>query len=377
MNRTRLFAIAVTFPLLAGIAARAQEPADTLRLGYRTEPTSLDPHYHNATPSSQVAMHIFDTLTVQSTGSLAKLEPGLATAWHSVDPTTWEFTLRPGVHFSGGTPFTAEDVAFTFQRVRSVPTPMGGYANYLGPVTSVEAVDPLTLRVHTSAPTPLLPTALSRIFVLSHGLHANATTEDFNTGRAMIGTGPYRLVSVTGMDRIELDRKDDYWGATQIWKHVSTRVIGNDASRLAALLAGDVDVIETVPTQDAAMLAHDARVNESPIVSQRVMYFWFDWLNPGPSPNYADADGKPLARNPFLDIRVRRAFNEAIDRRALVERLMDGFALPAAQFMREGEPGYDPNVQITPYDPEDAKKLLAEAGFPRGFRLTIDGPSDR
>jgi peptide/nickel transport system substrate-binding protein len=363
--------------LLAAGAARGEAPVASLRLGYRTEPTSLDPHYHNATPSSQVAQHIFDTLTVQSTESLAKLEPSLALSWHSVDATTWEFKLRDDVRFADGTKFVADDVVFTFHRVRTVPTPMGGYGNYLGPVVAAEALDDTTLRVHTAAPTPLLPIALSRIFILSRKIHGGAATEAFNDGRALLGTGPYRVVSATGMDRLELERKDDYWGKHPIWQHVSTRVIGNDAARLAALLAGDVDVIETVPTQDAAWLAHDPRVNESPIVSQRVMYFWFDWLNRGPSPNYSDNAGKPLPQNPFLDLRVRQAFNKAIDRRAIVDRLMDGFALPAGQFMRVGEPGYDPNVKVESYDPDGARKLLAEAGYPNGFRLTIDGPSDR
>ena len=375
---SRRAALAAPLLLVAG-TARAQTPAETasLRLGFRTEPTSLDPHYHNATPSSQIAQHIFNTLTVQSTASLAKLEPSLAVSWRSVDPTTWEFKLRGDVHFTDGTKFVADDVVFTCQRVRSVPTPMGGFRSYLGPVVGVEAPDETTVRVHTDAPTPLLPIALSRIFILSRKLHANATTEAFNDGSALIGTGPYRLVSVSGMNRLELERKDDAWGERPSWQRVSTRVIGNDAARLAALLAGDVDVIETVPTQDAGWLAHDPRVNQSPIVSQRVMYFWFDWLNHGPSPNYSDNDGKPLARNPFLDLRVRQAFNKAIDRRAIVGRLMDGFALPAGQFMRPGEPGYDPDVKVEQYDPEAARRLLTEAGFPRGFRLTIHGPSDR
>jgi len=112
-------------------------------------------------------------------------------------------------------------------------------------------------------------------------------------------------------------------------------------------------------------------------VSQRVMYFWFDWLNPGPSPNYSDNDGKPLPRNPFLDIRVRQAFSKAIDRAALIDRLMDGFAAPAGQFVHEGQAGYAADIKPDEHDPEAARRLLAEAGFPHGFHLTIHGPSDR
>ncbi len=356
---------------LLATAAKAQD----LRLGYRTEPTSLDPHYHNATPSIQVALHVFDPL-IAPTGT-DQLDPGLATGWKPIDPTTWEFALRRGVTFSDGTPFTAADVVFTFARVRSVPTPMGGFVNYLGPVASVEAVDDATLRVHTAAPTPLLPNYMSRLFILSARIHAGAPSEAFNSGKAMIGTGPYRLTRVNGMSNLTFDRKDDYWGKQPIWQHVTTRVIGNDAARLAALLAGDVDVIETVPTQDAARLAHDPRVTVSSTVSQRVMYFWFDWLNPGPSPNYSDNDGHQLARNPFADIRVRQAFSKAIDRRALIDRLMDGFAVPAGQFVRPGQFGYVPAIVPDTYDPDGARRLLAEAGFPKGFRLTIHGPADR
>ncbi len=365
-------------PLIAlALLLTASAQAQTLRLGYRTEPTSLDPHYHNATPSSQIALHVFDALTAQSTASLAVLEPRLALSWTATSETTWEFKLRPNIRFADGTPFTADDVVFTYQRVRTVPTPMGGYVNYLGSVSTVEAPDPLTVRIHTTSASPFLPYALSRIFILSRKIHADAPTEAFNSGRALIGTGPYRVTANTGMTRLELDRKPDYWGTQPIWPHVSTRVIGNDASRLAALLAGDIDVIETVPTQDAAAMAHDPRVTLSPVVSQRVMYYWFDWLNPGPSPNYADNDGNPLPKNPFSDLRVRQAFLKAIDRKAIIDKLMEGFALPAAQFMREGEPGYNPAVAIEPCDPEGARRLLAEAGFPKGFHLTIHGPSDR
>ncbi|HEY2133151.1 MAG TPA: ABC transporter substrate-binding protein [Acetobacteraceae bacterium] len=367
----RLIGTTVLVILLLSTAGRAQD----LRLGYRTEPTSLDPHYHNATPSIQVAMHVFDSLVTQ-TGT-DRLDPGLAVSWEPIDPTTWEFKLRPNVHFTDGTPFTAADVVFTFQRVRTVPTPMGGFVNYLGPVAGVEAVDDTTLRVHTVAPTPLLPNYMSRIFILSRQIHAHAATEDFNSGKAMIGTGPYRLTSMSGIDNLTFERKNDYWGKAPIWEHVTSRVISNDEARLAALLAGDVDVIETVPTQDAARLLKDPRVTVSSTVSQRVMYFWFDWLNPGPSANYSDNDGHPLARNPFLDIRVRQAFSKAIDRHALIERLMDGFAVPAGQFVREGQFGYTPTIKPDAYDPEAARRLLAAAGFPHGFRLTIHGPADR
>ena len=352
---------AIVFLLVAALPAEAQE----LRLGYRTEPTSLDPHYHNATPSSQVAMHIFDSLITAS--GTDRLDPGLAIGWKTVDPTTWEFALRPGVRFGDGTPFTADDVVFSYQRVRTVPTPMGGYVNYLGPVASVEAVDATTLRVHTAQPTPLLPNYLSRIFILSRRIHENAATDAFNSGKALVGTGPYRLANATGMTSLTFERKDDYWGKPPIWKTVTTRVIGNDAARLAALLAGDVDVIETVPTTDAARLAKDPRVTVSSIVSQRVMYFWFDWLNPGPSPNYSDVDGKPLAKNPFLDIRVRQAFSKAIDRAALIDRLMEGFAAPAGQFVHAGQQGYAADIKPDEYDPAAARRLLAEAGFPARF----------
>jgi peptide/nickel transport system substrate-binding protein len=367
----RIICTAILALVLLTGSGRAQD----LRFGYRTQPTSLDPHYHNATPSIQVAMHVFNSLVTQ-TGT-DRLDPGLAISWASIEPNTWEFKLRPNVRFSDGTPFTAADVVFTFQRVRTVQTPMGGFVNYLGPVAGVEAVDDTTLRVHTVAPTPLLPNYMSRIFILSHIIHANAATEDFNSGKAMIGTGPYRLTRLSGIDNLSFERKTDYWGKPPIWQQVTSRVIGNDAARLAALLSGDVDVIETVPTQDAARLMKDPRATVSSAVSQRVMYFWFDWLNPGPSPNYSDNDGHPLARSPFLDIRVRQAFSKAIDRYALIGRLMDGFAVPAAQFVRDGQFGYTLDITPPSYDPEGARRLLAEAGFPHGFRLTIHGPADR
>jgi peptide/nickel transport system substrate-binding protein len=198
---------AIAILLACVLPAGAQE----LRLGYRTEPTSLDPHYHNATPSSQVAAHIFDALVTPS--GTDRLDPGLATDWKTVDPTTWEFSLRRGVHFGDGTPFVADDVVFSYQRVRTVPTPMGGFVNYLGPVASVEAVDDNTLRVHTTQPTPLLPNYLSRIFILSRHIHENAATETFNSGKSLVGTGPYRLAIANGMTNLTLERKPDYWAS--------------------------------------------------------------------------------------------------------------------------------------------------------------------
>ena len=263
-------------------------------------------------------MHIFDSLVTAS--GTDRLDPGLATGWKTVDPTTWEFTLRPGVHFGDGTPFTAADVVFSFNRVRTVPTPMGGFVNYLGPVASVEAVDANTLRVlHRAADLfGLLANYLSRIFILSRRLHENAATEAFNSGKALVGTGPmHRLANATGMTSLTFERARTTTGASQ--PDLANRDHARDRQRrrpsrgFAGRRRG----------RDRNRPHHRSprgwqktkNVTVSSIVSQRVMYFWFDWLNPGPSPNYSDSDGKPLPRNPFLDIRVRQAFSRAIDRR--------------------------------------------------------------
>jgi peptide/nickel transport system substrate-binding protein len=361
--------------LAFSLAAMPTVRAQSLTMGVGAPVTSIDPHYHQLSPNTAVAHMVFSALT--TTDSHARVIPDLAESWKAVDETTWEFRLRPGVRFHNGSEFTAEDVAFTFQRVPNVPNSPSSYAIYTRPIREVQVVDSHTLRLKTSVPYPLMPTDLASVMILDRETHANATTEGFNAGPMAIGTGPFRMVSHRNGDRIEFERNDAYFGTAPAWQRVTYRMITNDAARTAALLAGDVEFIDQVPTSDLAKLRNDQRVALSEITGLRLIYLAFDHAHPEASPFVADNDGKPIPRNPLKDVRVRRALSMAIDRNAIVERVMEGAAIPAGQFLPEGSFSYVPDLAPTKYDPEGAKKLLAEAGYPQGFRITLNGPNDR
>ncbi len=189
--------------------------------------TSLDPHYHNLTPNSALTQHIFDRL-VNPDANL-RPEPALARSWAAVAPNVWEFRLRDDVRFHDGTPFTADDVAFTIARVSELRTGPGGYALYTRPVREVVVVDPHTVRLVTAAPAPLIPAFMAALPMVGRRNGEGAATADYNSGRAAVGTGPYRLVSYTAGDRAVFERNAQWWGAAQPWSRVTVRLIANDA----------------------------------------------------------------------------------------------------------------------------------------------------
>jgi peptide/nickel transport system substrate-binding protein len=363
--------------LLAAVPAAAQttDPQPTLNIGIGGSVTSIDPHFYNASPNNSLSMHIFDRLVERD--ARAQPRPGLAESWRVVSDTVWEFKLRSGVKWHDGRDFTADDVAFTIERAPNVPGSPGGFGGFLRAIQKVEVIDPLTIRLHTARPHPLLPTELASVAIISRHAGEGAAPEDYNSGKAAIGTGPYRLVAYRAGDRTELARNDGYFGGAEPWARVNYRFIGNDGGRTAALLAGDVDLIDQVPSTDLARLKRDSRLTVSEIQGLRLIYLAMDRSRRGEVPFVTDNDGKPLENNPFDDLRVRRALSMAINRPALSERIMEGTAQPAGQWLPEGTFGYNPDVRPMAYDPEGAKKLLAEAGFPQGFRLTLHSPNDR
>ena len=306
-----------------------------------------------------------------------RLTSSLAESWRPVGEDAWEFTLRRGVRFHNGSDFTSEDVAFTLERIPQVVNSPGSFRTYTQAITGVEIIDSHTLRFRTNGPEPLLPTDLAQVPMLDRETHQGATTEDFNAGRAAIGTGPYRMMAYRSGDRIELQRFDGHWRGRPAWQSVDYRMITNDAGRTAALLAGDIDFIDQVPTSDIERLRRDQRIALSEIDSMRFIYFALDHMRDGPTPFITDNDGRPLGRNPLQDVRVRRALSIAIDRKAIVDRVMEGAAVPAGQFLPEGVYTHVPSVTPPAFDPDAARRLLAEAGYPQGFRIQLNGPNDR
>ena len=236
-------------------------PAADLTVGLGTDVTAIDPHYHNLTPNNNVAAHLFGYLVQRNEKS--QLEPGLATEWKTIDPLTWEFKLRRGVKFHDGSDFTAADVVASIERVPTVPNSPSPFTAYTKQIKEMIVVDPYTIRFRTAAPYPLMPSDMTQVVMISKSA-AKASTDDFNSGKAAIGTGPYKLVRYAKSDRIELARNDAYWGGRTPWEKVTLRLLPQDAARVAALLSGDVQVIENVPTSDAAQLKKDKRLHGVP-----------------------------------------------------------------------------------------------------------------
>ena len=360
--------------LCAALLALGPARAADLRIGMSADVTSIDPHFVNITPNNNVAWHIFEALT--HVDENARLIPGLAESWRAVDPTTWEFKLRKGVRFHDGAELTAEDVAFSIERPATLTTSPGPFTTFTRPIVAKQVVDSHTIRLKTATPYAMVPYDMNSVFVVSKKAAAGASTEDFNSGKAAVGTGPYRLARFARGDRVELVRHDAYRGAKPAWDKVIFRIVPNDGARVTALLADDLDVIEYVPTADLKRVRSTPRYRLEQKVSWRTIFFTLD-QRPEVPPGVTDKGGRPLARNPFADPRVRQAIAKSINRQAIVDRVMDGAAVPASNLVAPPVFGHAADLKPDAYDVEGARKLLAEAGFSGGFTTVLAAPNNR
>jgi peptide/nickel transport system substrate-binding protein len=217
---------------------------------------------------------------------------------------------------------------------------------------------------------------MTMVYVVSKKATKGLTNEDFASGKGVIGTGPFKFVKFVRDDRVDLVRNDDYWGKKPAWSKVTLRFIPNPATRIASLLASDVQAVENVPTPDLSRVRNNNAFSLFSKVSNRLIYLYPDTVR-DKSPFVTDKDGKPLDKNPMKDARVRQAMSMAINREAIKDRVMEGLASPTNNLVPIGLFGYNPRLKDVKYDPEAAKKLLAEAGYPNGFGLTLHTPNNR
>ena len=367
----------VSLALAAFIAGTAPLAfAVTLRVSNQGDVQSMDPHSLNESLQLSFTGNVYDTLVARD--KKMNLEPSLATKWTQTGPTVWRFDLRQGVKFHDGTSFTADDVVFTFKRAASTGSDMKGYTN---PIKEVRKAGDFAVDIETNTPFPILPDTLTALAVMSKKWCEDNKAEQAVDRRKGIentasfkanGTGPFRLKERQPSVRTVIVKSFTWWGKAEgnIDEVVFTP-IGNDATRVAALLSGETDLMEPVPLQDVERLKGSGfTVLQGPEL--RTIFLGMDQKRD--ELLYSNIKGK----NPFKDVRVRRAVYFAIDEETIKARVMRGAALPTALMVGAAVRGFQADMNKRPaYDAEAAKKLLAEAGYPNGFEVTMNCPNDR
>lgn len=367
--------------LAAGLLSTASlAQADTVRWARSADVTTLDPHVFN-TGTNFVLMHqMYETLVNRSADG--KLRPLLAKEWKlTSDPTVWEFKLRPGVKFHDGTPLTAADVVFSLNRAKG---PNAQVKSLLASVEEVKAIDELTVHVKTKGPNLIFPDNLTNLFIMSekwakanNAVDTQDVTSKAENGatRAVNGTGAFVLTTREVDSRTVMKQNPNYWGKGQFPLQVTELVylpIKSPATRVAALLSGEVDFAQDIPAQDVARLKQDSklRINEGP--ENRSIFLG---LNVGAAElKSSNVKGK----NPLADPKVRQAMELAIDRDAIKRSVMRGLSIPSGVMAPSFVNGYDKVMAAYPKaDVNKAKALLKEAGYPDGFTITLHSPNDR
>ncbi|MBZ0226376.1 MAG: ABC transporter substrate-binding protein, partial [Comamonas sp.] len=366
--------------LLAGaalLAMAAAVSAQTVRIANQGDALSLDPHSLNESLQLSVDSNAYEALV--GWNQKLEMQPMLATSWKQTSPTVWRFELRKGVQFYDGTPFTADDVVFTMGRIMADGSDMKSYGT---DVKETRKIDEHTIEIETKAPQPILPRILSQVYIMSKKWceENNATkpvdrrkgvenTASFKTN----GTGPFHVRERQPGVRTVFVRNPRYWGKIEgNAQEVIFTPIANPATRVAALLSGEVDVMEPVPVQDIA------RVESNPgtraIVGPELRTIFLGMDQKRDELQYSSVKGK----NPFKDVRVRRAMAMAIDAEAISRQVMRGVSVPNHLLVGPGVNAFDPVLNVAPKrDIAAAKKLMEEAGYPGGFEVGMQCSNDR
>ncbi|MBI1847714.1 MAG: hypothetical protein HYR86_12170 [Candidatus Rokubacteria bacterium] len=342
-------ALAAGAPVAAPAAAA---PAGEVKIGLAAEPNTFDPHLTVGRNTQIFIVNVYDGLTARD--AQGHLVPALAESWKRLSPTTWQFALRRGVKFHNGDDFNADCVKFTLDRATS-PETKATISSELSTIASTEIVDPFTVNVITRTPDFLLPVRLGELFGLMLSPKHTAAMGKEAIATRPNGTGPFKLVTWSKNDQMVLEANEGYWRGAPKVKKIVVRPILEDAARVAALQAGEVDLISPIPHARIAELKRSDKLVIKTIAAPRIFHVTID-----------------VRRPPFDNVKVRQALNHAVDVNAILKSLYFGYGTRLATVVDKGALGYDPSVQPYPFDPGRAKALLAEAGFPNGFEAEFD-----
>ncbi len=372
------FALAASFALTgATLALTETAHAKTYRVADQGDALSMDPHSLNESLQLSFTGNVYEPLVARD--KKLGLVPGLATKWTQTSPTTWRFELRKGVQFHDGTPFNADDVLFSYERAKGEGSDI---KTYVGAIKEIRKLGDYEVEMVTNAPFPILPDVVSLWYMMSKKwCETNNATRPVDKRKGVEnaasfranGTGPFRLKSRDPGVRTVLVRNLNYWDKIEgNADEVVFTPIGNDATRVAALISGEIDMMQPVPVQDVARLRQNPNLKIMQGPELRTIFLGMDQ-----SRNellFSNVKGK----NPFKDKRVRQAFYQAIDIEAIKTRIMRGASTPTALMVAPGIKGFVPELnKRLPYDPDAAKKLLAEAGYGSGFEVKMNCPNDR
>jgi len=373
MRFQRLMLAAAAAAALAVLPAHAA----TLKWAAQNDILTLDPHSQNHATTLSILQHTYEALTRYTKDY--RVEPALATGWKQISDTHWRFNLRKNVKFHDGSPFTADDVVFSYGRILQ---PQGTMQIYVTGVKEVKKVDDHTVDFILSGPVPVLLRNLTDFRIMSKAWsekNRSQNVQDYKNkeetfaSRNTNGTGPYLIKSWEPDKRIVFAVHKGWWG--KLDGNVTDVIytpIKADATRVAALVSGDVDLVTDLPVQDVERLRKDPKLKVLDGHEVRTIFIGMDQFNSELA--YSSVKGK----NPFKDVRVRKALNMAIDREAIRKVTMRGLSIPAAIMVAPGVHGHakDIDVAMKP-DVAGARKLLAEAGYPDGFEFTLDCPNNR
>ncbi|MEP2782092.1 MAG: ABC transporter substrate-binding protein [Pseudoruegeria sp.] len=372
MSKKTLTSIATVLALSTALAGSAQ--AETIRIASQGDATSLDPHSHNESFTNYFLANVYEGLVARDRNF--EITGQLAESWEQIDATTWQFKLRPDVTFHDGSSFAADDVIFSMERALSEPS---NFKHVLASVESFSAIDEMTIEIKTKAANPILLNDLLDLMILDkQWADANGSQEPINlqaeekafSATNANGTGPFTVVSRAQGEKTTLAVNTSYWGEVGNVTEVVFTPINNAATLVSALLSGEVDMVMPLPLQDIPRVEAAEGVKVVSSAEARTMYIGMDqWRD--------QIIESPVEGNPFLDLRVRKAFAHAIDAQAIIDRVMQGQATLATQYVMDKVNGYNPDLTRLEYNVETAKSLLAEAGYPDGFELTMDCSTDR